>query len=129
MNKLHLVRIPEPTLEFRYGQQLVYPRDGLFLFGPVDGGRPPVNFGVIGTKDGVKRFRRWMASVRSYISPPEGQETDPQHVPFPGFSAAFASGWPEEPRHVIDTIDEAALSNSLHISNRNEAIKICTSSR
>jgi hypothetical protein len=124
MSNLHLTRIPEPLLEFRYGQQLVYPRDGLFLFGPVDGGRPPLNFGVIGTKEGVERFRRWMTGVNSYIAPPEGQENDPQHVPFPGFAAAFASGWPERPGRVIDTIDGAALSNALHIGNRNEAIKL-----
>ena len=33
-----LVHIDEPLLEFRFGQKLVYPRDGLFLYGPVDGG-------------------------------------------------------------------------------------------
>ena len=30
-----LVRhVPEPQLEFGYGQQLEYPRDGLYLYGP-----------------------------------------------------------------------------------------------
>jgi hypothetical protein len=123
MTAPRITRIPEPMLEFQYGQQLVYPRDGLFLFGPVDGGRPPINFGVIGTPAGVERFTRWMAGVGRFIAPPEGQEEDGQHVPFPGFAAAFASEWPEKPRKVIDTIDAAGLSHVLRIGNRNEAIK------
>ena len=32
-----LRHFPEPLLEFKYGQRLVYPRDGLYLFGPVGG--------------------------------------------------------------------------------------------
>ena len=48
---------------------------------------------------------------------------EPQHVPFPGFAAAYNSGWPVKSRTTVATIDGAALSKALHIDNRNEAIK------
>jgi hypothetical protein len=35
MNGPRLIHIPEPRLEFRLGQKTEYPRDGLYLFGPV----------------------------------------------------------------------------------------------
>ena len=31
MTALNLIHVEEPLLEFRYGQKLVYPRDGLFF--------------------------------------------------------------------------------------------------
>lgn len=36
MTKPRLIHVPEPQLEFRFGQTVDYPRDGLYLFGPVD---------------------------------------------------------------------------------------------
>jgi hypothetical protein len=44
MTALKLIHVKEPLLEFRFGQKLVYPRDGLFLYGPIDGGRPEINY-------------------------------------------------------------------------------------
>ena len=35
MTKPRLIHVPEPQLEFRFGQTVDYPRDGLYLFGPV----------------------------------------------------------------------------------------------
>lgn len=119
-DRLRAIHVLEPMLEFRYGQRMVYPRDGLFLFGPGDGGRAPINFGVIGTPAGVARFRQWMGSVGNVI---DAANDDPQHVPFPGYGAAFASAWPDKPRHIIDSIDPAAVSRALRLENRNEAIK------
>jgi hypothetical protein len=49
--------LPEPELEFRYGQKLHDPHDGLGLFGPYTTDAPshPKNivYGVIGPKEGV----------------------------------------------------------------------------
>lgn len=61
--------IPEPKLEFAYGQKVEYPRDGLFLFGLCDAtkGFSTTRFGVIGTSEGVKRFGRWSEKMRGYV--------------------------------------------------------------
>jgi hypothetical protein len=34
MSALSIVHVPEPQLEFRFGQKLAYPRDGLFFVRP-----------------------------------------------------------------------------------------------
>lgn len=54
-----LTYLPEPQLEFRFGQRLAYPRDGLFLYGPVGDTNQvkSIRYGVIGTSEGVRRFR------------------------------------------------------------------------
>ena len=51
----------EPKLEFAFGQEEEYPRDGLFLFGPIKDGATPdvIRYGVIGTRDGIQRFKTW----------------------------------------------------------------------
>jgi hypothetical protein len=127
MEKLSIIHLREPQLEFKYGQALVYPRDGLFLYGPVDGGRPEIHYGAIGTKAGIERLERWTSSLAGFIDipPPRkgARQNEPQHVPFPGFSAAFNAPWPIKPKTVIDTIDASSLHNALRIANRNEAIK------
>ncbi len=127
MTALKLIHVKEPLLEFRFGQKLVYPRDGLFLYGPVDGGRPEINYGVIGTPAGIARLERWTQSIAGFIAPPPprrgAKPVEPQHVPFPGFAAAYNSGWPVKPRTTVATIDGTAVSKALHIDNRNEAIK------
>lgn len=55
-----LRHIPEPQLEFGYGQATEYPRDGLYLYGPPTSEAPllDVRYGVIGTAEGVRRFHR-----------------------------------------------------------------------
>jgi hypothetical protein len=121
--------LPEPMLEFRYGQKLVYPRDGLFLFGPLADVNPvhAVRYGVIGTEEGVRRFRRWAASVGGFIDiPPRTQRSrlvEPQHVPFPGFTPAFYAEWPSEPVCTVRDIDYMKLDQALRLENRHEAVR------
>jgi len=116
-------------LEFRFGQKLVYPRDGLFLYGPVGDTKAlqSIRYGAIGTKEGIRRFRRWSTQVRDLIPIPEpgprSREIEPQHVPFPGFREAFHADWPAEPTFVIDDIDPTHLDRVLRIANRHEAIR------
>lgn len=125
----YLSHYVEPLLEFRFGQRLVYPRDGLFLFGPVGNLSqvPSVRYGVIGTIDGVARFRTWAKSVSGFIAAPEpgllGRAVEPQHVPFPGFAEAFHTSWPPEPAVVINDVTTADLERCLFISNRHEAVR------
>ena len=121
--------LEEPLLEFRHGQKLVFPRDGLFLFGPVGDVEqlPTLRYGVIGTKEGVARFRRWSGRIRSLIEVPRPAPgrpaVAPQHVPFPGFREAFHAEWPSEPADLIDDLDAKAIDRALHIGNRHEAIR------
>lgn len=102
--------LPEPLLEFRMGQRLVYPRDGLFLYGPVGDitQLPTIRYGVIGTDDGVRRFQTWAKTVRGFIEvPPPGVRSrtiEPQHVPFPGFAEAFHADWPPQPSRMPSPI-------------------------
>ena len=128
MSNFNLIHINEPLLEFRHGQKLVYPRDGLFLFGPVDNGRPAINYGVIGTPDGVARFKRWADTITIPVPTPvsvaDSVRIDRVHVPFAGFAPTFNTAWPNKPKLTIKTIDRDLLSKRLHIANRYEAIKL-----
>lgn len=123
--------IPEPKLEFAYGQKLDYPRDGLFLFGPCDATKSfsATRFGVIGTSEGVERFQRWSRTMRGYIAAPipgpRSRPVEPQHVAFPGFKEAFHSEWPEKPVAIIDDITLIEINEKIYIQNRHEAIHRC----
>lgn len=121
--------VPEPGLQFRFGQELEYTRDGLYLYGPVDAEVTPrpIRYGYIGTKDGLERFCRWSESVSTFIDVPPprrgSKPVEPHHVPFPGMSEAFFSAWPKRPARVIDDISEQELHAALRIGNRHEAVK------
>jgi len=127
--KLRLVHIPEPRLEFRFQQKTEYSRDGLFLFGPVDATDTPrpIRYGFIGTVDGHRRFCRWAEQVSGYIEIPAPGRTSkavmPHHVPFPGFNQAFNAQWPKAPIRALTDIDEDQLGRLIRIENRHEAVK------
>jgi hypothetical protein len=127
-NTPHITFLPEPLLEFAMRQKLVYPRDGLFLYGPVGDEvlLPTIRYGLIGTKEGVRRFRAWSSKLRGFINipapGPRSRLVEPQHVPFPGFSAAFHSEWPQEPTSLISDVDPLEIDALLKLENRHEAI-------
>lgn len=110
---------------------LEYPRDGLYLFGPCDSQKraTATRFGVIGTREGVERFRQLSAKMRGYIAVPvpgpRSRKIEPQHVPFPGFQEAFNSEWPEHPVAVIDDLTLVEIEETIRIQNRHEAIHGC----
>lgn len=116
-----LQHIEEPRLGFGYGQELEHPKDGLFLFGPLDDKANPaeMRIGVIGTPDGLSCFREWGKSIQSYIHP--GEWDKPHHASWPGFQAVFATRWPEEPLVELP-VQEKEVRDSLRISDRYEAI-------
>ena len=121
--------LPEPLLEFGMGQKLVYPRDGLFLYGPVGDTSqlPAIRYGVIGTAEGVRRLLTWAQSVRGFINIPlpgaRSRAIEPQHVPFPGFAEAFHANWPAQPSHMISDLDPSEIDRALRLANRHEAIR------
>lgn len=124
-----MLYLEEPLLEFRHRQRLVYPRDGLFLYGPVGDTKelPAIRYGVIGTPDGVQRFGAWAKTMAGFIDiPPPGPRSravEPQHVPFPGFAEAFHADWPVEPPCLIEDLDAVEIERTLRIANRHEAIR------
>lgn len=125
---LQMIFLPEPFLEFGYGQKLAYPRDGLFLFGPSGALQDvrAIRYGAIGTSEGVRRLRSWASKLNRYIpipAPgPRSREIEPQHVPFPGFGEAFRCHWPIEPSFTIQDIGADDIETTLRLANRHEAI-------
>ena len=98
----------EPALEFRFGQQVADPRDGLSLFGPYDADAPghpaSVSHGVVDTQRGIDLFAAWSSAMAySWTNPPKDRHR--LWPPYPGFEAAFASDWRHEPvwKHVLDS--------------------------
>lgn len=92
--------LEEPALEFRYGQPVTDPRDGLSLFGPYDADAPghpgAISYGVVGTDEGLNLFSAWSNAM---VRPWTGAPNDRRRLwpPYPGFQAAFESDWRTEP--------------------------------
>lgn len=129
MGQIEIKHITEPFLEFGFGQKLVYPRDGLYLYGPVSGKAQigQVRYGVIGTTQGIERFQTWSKKIAGFIDVPDrkvrSKEIEPQHIPFPGFEEIFGAKWNVNPSETISNIDINELNNKLKIRNRHEAVR------
>jgi len=97
------------------------PKDGLFLFGPIDDVAKPaqIRIGVIGRKEGIERYRRWARQINSFI-PAERQEAV-HHVAYPGFESIFGCKWPIDPICALE-IASSEIDNTLRISQRHEAL-------
>jgi hypothetical protein len=116
-----LIRVAEPQLAFRYGQTAEHPRDGLFLFGPIDDRQhpPQLRYGIIGPALAVARFKAWAERARGPLPPADAGKA--HHTAWPGFDAAFRCEWPGEPMAEI-VVSSQALSDAIHIGDRHEAI-------
>lgn len=98
--------VDEPLLEFRYGQRLADPRDGLSIFGPCDCDEPAhpkaLTYAVVGPAEGVEAFETWSRAMQRSATFLGGK---PRLWPtFPGFEAAFAAELKTAPvwQHVLD---------------------------
>lgn len=112
---MKLLRFPEPSLIFRFGQAVEDPRDGLSMFGPLDQGKPHgIRAGFIGPKSGLQRLRRWVEKIQSVISNSPPRRKRP---PFPGFPAAFGIPWAPGPLLEI-TIDEQTLHDAVRLDDK-----------
>jgi len=112
MNRLSV--LPEPLLEFRYGQKVHDPHDGLSLFGPYDADFPShkrnITYGSIGTKQGIILFNEWSDLMSGPIL--TDKKMNKKIWPdFPGFDVAFESIWPKKPSWKFE-IDREDLLNS-----------------
>ncbi|MBL8039283.1 MAG: hypothetical protein JNN16_17425 [Nitrospira sp.] len=116
---MDLIKINEPGLLFKYGQSMEDPRDGLSLFGPLDEGKPyGIRAGVIGTKDGIKRYKNWVRKIQGPIASSKGRTARP---PFPGIEAAFRIPWVPEPQIAIE-ISEVELKASLYLDDKYQRV-------
>jgi len=115
--------IAEPGLEFGDHRQLVDPRVGLGINGPVDrnksGRRAPIRLGLIGTGPLIDKVRQWLSRCQGEVEPirrsvVRGQtvtrRTDPAVVPtFPGIQAVFNTEFVLSDQHV-ETLTSAEVT-------------------
>jgi len=74
-------------LTFGYNQSTFDPRDGLTLFGPFTRTRvTDINIGIIGTKQGIQRFIKWLERIQE---PVKSFDNDIARPFFPGFKSTF----------------------------------------
>ena len=113
--------IREPTVLVGYGQEVEHPRDGLFLFGPVDAVTNPreMRVGVIGTDRGIDLFRTAHRALRGFIPAPDPKVA--HRDDWPGFEAVFGADW-SQPSVSVITVPEQELTHKIRIENRHEAI-------
>jgi hypothetical protein len=123
---LNAVHLTEPLLEFAFGQRLEAPKDGLFLFGPVEdsGGRNLVRVGVVGTSAGIGFSRLWFKRLSGWI-PAKLSKQGRQSLwapAWPGFEACFGIALPERGLAEI-ILDGAAIEACIKRENRSDAVR------
>ncbi|KKN33670.1 hypothetical protein LCGC14_0801310 [marine sediment metagenome] len=114
--------VSEPLLTFGHRQVATNPKDGLFLFGPVNDRQSPLHMrvGVIGTEAGIRRYSRWVKKISRPIAAPEVANPANTYM-WPGFEAVFGAVWGAEP-FASCHVDADELSRLIRIGNRSEAI-------
>lgn len=114
-----IIKLVEPSLLFAHGQAMEDPRDGLTLFGPLDKGKPyGIRAGVIGTKEGILRFKKWAEKTQHLSANKPPQIARP---PFPGFEAVFRIPWSPDPTLEIQ-VSDIELNRSLHIDDKHQRV-------
>ena len=113
--------IEEPKLRFGFGQETENPKDGLFLFGPVEDSANPAEMrvGVVGTRKGLAHYASWVSSIQQYI-PPKAMDRS-HHAGWPGFQAVFAARWPTAPLVTL-RVEEKAAHDTIRLSDPHEAV-------
>ncbi len=119
MMKSELLKIREPELLFGHQQMLEDPRDGLTLFGPLDEGSPHgIRWGIVGTQEGMRRFKGWLDKIQGPISNTPPAEARP---PFPGFEAAFKIPWRTKPEIEL-VIPNKEIEESVYIDEKHQRV-------
>lgn len=121
------IHLDEPKLSFGHDQTADHPKDGLFLFGPVNSNQNParMDVGVIATPAGLQKYARWVASIEKFIDVPppnpKRKRNDANTFVWPGFEAVYGAAWPNEP-FATCMIDAAELSRRILGGDRHQAI-------
>ncbi len=113
--------IEEPLLAFGKGQKNESPKDGLYLFGPLEEKThlSALRIGVIATKKGLDHFHHWVNRIQGFI--PAMESSSPQHRPYPGFKEIFGVEFPTE--HVCEiSLNDQEIDDNLMIGDRHVAI-------
>ena len=107
-----LIKLEEPLLLFNHNQALEDPRDGLTLFGPLQGNPPyGISYGIVGTKEGIQRFYKWVNRIQKLLAHPDISKRE-LWIPFPSFESAF--GIPFSTKAVKENIvDDRSLKEIL----------------
>jgi hypothetical protein len=117
-----LITFDEPDLEFRFGQKLKDPHDGLALFGPYDADQPTrpssLNYIAIGTPAALDTLSQWMTAMNEPVTkvPKDNYRLWP---PFPGFEAVFNCQLSSTPAQSFK-VDRENLLTSSRLSQQNE---------
>ena len=102
------------------------PKDGLFLFGPVEqaAGLAAARIGVIGTTTGLGLGQAWLKRLSTWIP----GKIDRTGAPvlwapaWPGFEACFGVGLPAQPMARV-AVDGAAVEAAIKRTNRADAVR------
>src|SRR3972149_12009813 len=115
MSAYKLKYLDEPNLLFGFNQKLPDPRDGLTLFGTLDTQIAPYGIasGIIGTKEGIVKFKKWLDAIQKPI-----YNKDKVSRPFfPGFEAVYNIKWESRKLYEI-TVDEKDIKARLYNQDR-----------
>src|SRR5437762_12762894 len=118
-----VVLLPEPKLEFRYGQRVYDPRDGLSLFGPMDADKSSspksISYAVIGTSEGLVRYSEFSRCLVSATISETDSKNQRLWPAFPGFEVGLHCKLPKDATRTV-TLDEQALIKSYKLSDPNQ---------
>lgn len=105
----NIVVLPEPSLEFRFGQRVTSPQDGLSMFGPCAADKPEhprsISIAVVGIPTGLANLTPFLEALAGPITDPINERLWPT---YPGFEAAFGCTFPDKPTATFE-IDATAL--------------------
>ncbi|MCL5998006.1 MAG: hypothetical protein M1546_18430 [Chloroflexi bacterium] len=120
---IELRKFGEPRLLFGHNQSIEDPRDGLTLFGTLDDGKPfGIRWGVIGTSDGIKRFKKWVERINTpiYDVVEESQPKDAR-PPFLGFETTFRIPWSAKPALEIE-VPETDILGCVYLEDAHQRV-------
>ncbi len=117
-----LIHIAEPRLRFAYSQPMEDPRDGLMLFGPFAKGNVyGIRAGVVGTPEGIRRFKLWVKRIQSPILCARTLAESLYTPAYPGFHTVFQIPWHPEP--VIEaSIEPDKLKEVVLLAERQQRV-------
>ena len=96
-------------------------KDGLLLFGPPTDEQQPesIRYGLVGSPNGIKSFKRWLSDVQKLIPSKDLEKAHFQY--WPGFSSVFNSSWSDRPIGEY-VLNEVLMSSTIKEEDRHQAI-------